>query len=229
VTTGRVIHVVPPFTIVGVVDNVRETTLRGDPSETVYIPLIEPPVEQSMVPTDMTFVVRGQGAPLALVSDARAAIADVDPALAIGRVRSMDAIVDAARGKETFVGVLLLLAAIVSLLLGIVGVYGAVAQVVRSRTREIGIRVALGATRTEVVRMVTAGSLRAAIVGAVIGLGLSLIGVSALRALLFGVAPRDAGVLAFVTLVLLAASAVAACAAGWRAVRITPLVAIRDE
>ncbi|MGH9409984.1 MAG: ADOP family duplicated permease [Vicinamibacterales bacterium] len=221
--------VVPPFTIVGVAGDVREATLRGDATETVYIPLIEPRVEQEISPTDMTLVIRGGRDPMSLAADARAAIAGVDPALGIGRVRSMDAIVEAARGKETFVGVLLILAAAVSLLLGIVGVYGAVAQVVRSRTREIGIRIALGATRTEVVRMVTAGSLRAAIVGAVIGLGLALIGVGALRALLFGVAPRDTVVLASVTVLLLTASALAACAAGWRAVRITPLVAMRDE
>jgi predicted permease len=221
--------VVPPYTIVGIVSDVREGTIRGDPSETVYIPLIEPRVEQGIIPTDMTVVAHGEGDPLSLVSDVRAAIAGVDPALGIGRVRPMNAIVDAARGREAFVGVLLLLAAAVSLLLGTVGIYGAVAQVLRSRTREIGIRIALGATRTEVVRMVTAGSLRAAIIGAVIGVGLALIGVGALRALLFGVAPRDIGVLATVTVVLLISSVFAASAAGWRAVRITPLVAIRDE
>jgi putative ABC transport system permease protein len=220
---------VPPYTIVGIVGNVREATLRGDPTEAVYIPFVEPRVDQVVTPTDMTFVVRGDRDPLLLIPDVRAAIASVDPALGIGRVRPMDAIVEAARGKETFVGVLLLLAAVVSLLLGVVGVYGAVAQVVRSRTREIGIRIALGAARTELVGLVTAGSLRSAILGVVIGLGLTLIAASALRALLFGVAPRDATVLASVTVVLLAASAVAACAAGWRAVRITPLVAMRDE
>jgi hypothetical protein len=183
------------------VSNVREATLRGDPTETVYIPFIEPRVDQEITPTDMTFVVRGGGDPRSLVPDVTAAIAGVDPALGIGRVRPMSAIVEAARGNETFVGVLLLLAAVVSLLLGVVGVYGAVAQVVRTRTREIGIRIALGATRTELVRMVTAGSLRAALVGAAIGLGLAQFGVSALRALLFGVAPHDTAVLASVTVV----------------------------
>jgi predicted permease len=221
--------VVPPYTVVGVVGNVREATLRGDPTETVYIPFIEPRVDQEITPTDMTFVVRCDGDPLSMVNALRGAIGDVDPALGIGRVRPMNAIVDAARGNETFVGVLLLLAAAVSLLLGVVGVYGAVAQVVRSRTREIGIRIALGASRTELIWMVTAGSLRAALVGAVIGWGLALVGVTALRALLFGVAPRDTAVLASVTIALLAASSLAACAAGFRAVRITPLIAMRDE
>ena len=82
----------------------------------------------------------------------------------------MDSIVHAARAKEAFVGVLLLLPAAVSVFLGIVGIYGSVAHVVTRRTREIGIRIALGAHGAEVIRMVAMGSMWAVLVGAALGL-----------------------------------------------------------
>jgi putative ABC transport system permease protein len=218
-----------PFTIVGVVGDVRETTLRSDPTEIVYIPLIEPAVEPSIVPTDVSLVIRVAGAPLTLAAAVRHTIAEVDPGLSVGQVRTMDSIVSAARSREAFVGVLLLVAAAVSLFLGVVGIYGSVAHVVKRRTREIGIRLALGARPAEVIQNVVMGSLGAVFVGAALGLVIAFAGTGMLSALLFGVAPRDPFVILAVTGVLLSAAAAAALLAARGAARIAPLLAMRID
>jgi predicted permease len=220
---------VPPFTIVGVVGDVRETTLRGDPSEVVYIPIVEPNVEQEIVPTNMTLAIRTDDAPLALMAAVRDAVLAVAPALTISKVRTMDAIVRAARSREAFVGALLLLAAVVSLFLGVVGIYGSVAHLARQRTREIGIRTALGAPRASVIHLVVAGSMRAVLVGASMGLAVALAGTRALGALLFGVPARDPTIFLAATVLLLFAALAAALLAARHALRVTPLVAMRTE
>jgi putative ABC transport system permease protein len=141
----------------------------------------------------------------------------------------MEAIVADARARETFVGMLLLLAAAVSLLLGAIGVYGGVAQVVRQRTREIGIRLALGASRAEVVRMVTAGSVRAVLMGSVLGLVVSLPMVRVLGSLLFGVEAHDPIIFLTVTGSLILAAGAAALLAARRGASVAPLTALRSE
>jgi putative ABC transport system permease protein len=191
--------------------------------------VIEPRVEQSITPTNMTLAIRTHVEPLALSAAVRKAIEAVDPGLSLGRVRSMDSIVRSARARETFVGALLLLAAAVSLFLGVVGIYGSVAHVVTSRTREIGIRMALGARRADVVRMVVTGSMWAVLAGAVLGVAVALAGTGMLSALLFGVEPRDPVIFLAVTGVLLSAAIAAALLAGWRAARVAPLLAMRSD
>jgi putative ABC transport system permease protein len=220
---------VPPFTIAGVVGNVRELTLRGEPTEIVYIPLIDPPVELSIVPTNMTLMIRTHTPPLTIADAVRDAVAAVEPALSIGGIRTMDSIVGAARSTETFVGTLLLFAAAVSLFLGVVGIYGSVAQMVRHRTREIGIRLALGASRADVVRMVSRGALSAVVVGAFLGLVAVLAGTRMLSALLFGVAPRDPVSILLVIGILFGSGVLAALLAARQATRIAPLEAMRGE
>jgi putative ABC transport system permease protein len=220
---------VPPFTIAGVVADVRETTLREGPSEVVYIPVIDPAVEQSIVPTNMRLVVRSAVPASALAAAVRQAIAEVDPDLSVGRIETMDAIVGAARAREALVGALLLVAAAVSLFLGAIGIYGSVAQVVRRRTREIGIRSALGAAPTELIRMVTAESARAVLFGLVLGLGVSLAAARMLGSLMFGVEAHDPVVLLTVTGILMAASGVAALLAARHAAGIAVLAALRCE
>jgi predicted permease len=229
VTSGRHMQGVPPMTIAGIVDDVRETTLRDEPAAMVYVPIIEPQVEETSVPTEMTVFVRTTGAPLASLDAVRAAIRSVDPNMDIGRVQDMDAIVAAARSRETFVGTLLVLAALVSIVLGVIGIYGSVAHVVRHRTREIGVRLALGATRVDVVRLVISGTVRAVAIGAAIGLAAAFTGTRALRSLLFGVEPTDPFTFAIVTMTLVAAALAAASLAARAATRVSPSIAMRNE
>lgn len=219
----------PPFTIAGVVADVREMTLRGSPTEIVYTPVIDPPVEQSIVPTNMRLVVRARVRLLSLATTVREAIASVDPDLSVGQIQTMDSIVGAARAREAFVGMLLLVAAAVSLFLGAIGIYGSVAQVVLRRTREIGIRLALGASRIEVVRMVTAGAVRAVLVGGALGLAASLPAARMLGPLLFGVDAHDPIAFLAVAGVLVSAAGAAALLAAQRAAGVAPLVALRSD
>ena len=220
---------VPPFTIAGIVGDVRETTLRDAAAEIVYVPLLEPRVELQLVPTNMTLLLRTRVAPLRLVDAVKDAVAAVEPALSVGRVRTMDMIVHASRSNETFVGALLILAAAMALLLGIVGIYGSVAQVVRRRLREISIRLALGARRWDVIWMVAAGALQAIVVGTAFGLVAVFAGTRVLRALLFGVAPRDPISIAAVIAIVVVAGGLAALIAAWQATRLAPLVVTRGE
>jgi predicted permease len=220
---------VPPFDVAGVVADVRETTLRADAAEIVYIPILDPVVEQSISPTNMTFVMRTAVPPLSLARTVRETAAAFDPSLSVGQVRTMDSIVENARGKELFAEMLLLLAAGVSLLLGIVGIYGGVAQVVRQRTREIGIRLALGAGSPEIVAMVISGSLVTVLLGTAIGLGVAYAGSDVLSALLFGIGPRNPVIFAGSTGLLLIAAIAAAAFASRRATRIAPVTAMRAD
>jgi putative ABC transport system permease protein len=218
-----------PFTIAGVVGDTLETSLRAGPAEIVYIPVSDPAVEPEIVPTNMTLLIRARLPPMTLATAARAAIVAVDPRLSVGRVRTMDSIVTAARGREAFVGVLLVLAAAASLLLGAVGIYAAVAQVVRNRQKEIGIRLALGARPAAVIRLVTAGAIRAVGVGATVGLVLALAAAGALHSLVFGVTPHDPTVLAGVLVLVLVSGGAAALLAAIRASKVGATDALRAE
>jgi hypothetical protein len=220
---------IPAFTIVGIVGDVREATLRLEPTEIVYVPLIEPRVEPSLIPTDVTLVIRTQGEPDALAAAVRATIAAVDPGLSVGQVRPMDSIVRSARSREAFVGTLLLLAAVASLFLGVVGIYGSVANVVRRRTREIGIRLALGARPSQVIQAVVMGSMWAVLIGTALGLVGAIAGTGMLSTLLFGVAPRDPVVLLSVIGTFLFVAMGAALLAAWRASRVAPLLAMGSD
>jgi putative ABC transport system permease protein len=220
---------VPDFTVVGIVADVRETTLRGGPAEAVYVPVIEPRVEQSITPTNMTLMIRTQGSPEASSPSVRGAIAAVDPGLSVGQVRTMNSIVQEAKGREAFVGALLVLAAAIALLLGVVGIYGNVTYIVVRRRREIGIRMALGARRGQVVRTVVAGTMRAVIIGALLGIAVALAGTRILSGLLFGVGPRDPITYLAITGVLLSAAFVAALAAARRATDVAPVLAMRSD
>jgi putative ABC transport system permease protein len=181
-----------------------------------------------MVPTDMTLVIRTPLSPLAIAAAVRGAVLAADPLMTIGRTQTMNAIVDEARGTEVFVGSLLLLAAAISLLLSVVGIYGSVTQVVRRRTREIGVRLALGAQTNQVIELVARGSLRAVAIGLASGLLVALLATNALRAVLFGVGPRDPLAFASATTMLLVSASAAAVLAGRRAARIAPTEALRS-
>ena len=113
--------------------------------------------------------------------------------------------------------------------LAAVGLFGAVAYGVARRTREIGVRRALGARAADVLRLVWGQALVLTLLGTAVGLGAALAAAELLRPLLFGVAPRESGTLAVLTALLLATCATASLLAAWRATRIDPLTALRES
>ena len=103
---------VPPWTIVGVVADVREASLRIEPPAIVYVPVRDPAVERSIVPTAMTLVIRSDAPPASLAATVRRVIREVEPTLSVARIRTMDAIVASTIARERFLAALLLVAAL---------------------------------------------------------------------------------------------------------------------
>jgi hypothetical protein len=219
----------PPFTIAGVVGDTREESLRQSGSEILYIPIIEPRVEPVIASLSGTLVVRTDAAPLSLAPSVRKRIREVDPTATVGRIRTMDAIVSASIAKESFVAVLLLIAAITSLFLGAIGTYGVVAYAVKRRAQEIGIRRAMGAGGREVVAMVMRESFRVVLFGVCAGLLATVAATRGLRALLFEVQPTDPITMITVVVIVLGVALLASLIPAQRAARVDPAVALRGE
>ena len=153
-------------------------------------------------------------------------IRDLDPTLPTFGVRSMRATVDASMAMLSFTMVVLIVAAAVTLVLGMVGLYGVIAYVVALRTRELGVRIALGAQPSAVATMVTSQGLALCGGGIAIGLVLVVLGGRFLRALLFEVGPADPVALGTTVLVILAFALLASWIPARRAARVNPAEAL---
>jgi len=174
-------------------------------------------------------VVRTAGDPLALIPAVRAAVRSVDRELILTDVTSMASLVNVALGGARFAMQLLSGFAVVALLMAALGIYGVVAFVVSRRTREVGIRMALGARAADVLRLVLRQGMAPVLAGLAVGLGGALALGRLSSALLFGVPPHDPVTLAAAAAVLTAAALLACALPARRAARIDPAQALRDE
>ncbi len=220
--------------VVGVAGSVRDDGLESDPVAAIYYPLATPPAAEeeegeARAPRSLSFAVRTAVAPGALAADVRRAIWSLDPNLPLANVRAMEEVVAAARARTTFTLLLLSIAAGVALALGAVGLYGVIAYAVSRRTQEIGVRIALGAGRWNVGRMVLGQGLGLALAGIVLGLGGAFAATRLLRASLFEVSPTDPLTFAAVPLLLLLIALVASYLPARRASAVEPLEALRYE
>jgi len=213
----------PPLTIVGVVRHARQYAIERDGRQQVYRPFTQA--------TDraLTLALRTNGDPDRLVDPLRSIVADLDPRQPIAHVETMSAVTMAALASRRLQLEVLAGFAAGALLLAALGVYGILSSLVADRTREIGIRLALGATAPQVRGLVVRQALVCAGVGAAIGL-VGAVAVSRLEArFLFGVSPRDPWSLALTIALLAAAAALAAYGPARRAARLDPVVALRAE
>ncbi|HEV7509922.1 MAG TPA: ABC transporter permease [Thermoanaerobaculia bacterium] len=222
------------YTIVGVVGSVRDIGLDKKPLETVYMPLLGqvlPPGAKNseFVSRDVALVVRGRGAPASLVALVRQAVWSLDPNLALADVRPMEQVVARSMERTSFTMLLLSIAAAVAVVLGTVGIYGVISYVVSQRTREIGVRMALGAARGDIARMVLREGLFISLAGIVLGLLGAFAVTRLLIALLFDTSPLDPGVFAAVPVLLAAVALLASWLPAERAASVEPLEAIRYE
>jgi putative ABC transport system permease protein len=216
--------------VVGVVGNVRHFGLDKEAALEVYVPISQVPDPTTIwLANNMYWVVTTEGEPRAAAEAVRSEIAAVDPSVPASFVRSMDQWMDGLLAPRRFNLQLVQAFAAAALLLAAVGVYAVTAAAVTSRTREIGIRSALGASRREVIALVVRGSLSPVLAGLVSGCLAAIVSGPVLSGLLFGVTPAD-------LLSLLATAAtlgVAALLATWipavRALHIDPIVALRVE
>jgi len=213
----------PLITVVGVVENARPASVDHELLPQIYRP------HQQWASGRMTLVVRTSREPAALGPAIRAEIRKMDSNLPIPAIRTMREVVSSSVAQTRFQMVLTTLFAIVALLLGAVGVYGVVSYSVACRTREIGLRIALGAVRSDIIRWVFSHGMQPVLVGLLAGLGGAIVIARALRKLLFGVSPTDPVSLGGVALVLLLTSALACYLPARRAARLDPMIALRHE
>ncbi|HUF50674.1 MAG TPA: ABC transporter permease [Longimicrobiales bacterium] len=213
--------------VVGVVADVRTFRLRDDVRALAYLPVTTPITGAR--PTLMSIAARTDGDPNALAPLLRAIVQRVDPQVPLTTARTMQSITDDALAETSFTMMILCLAALVALVLGAVGLYGVIGYVVSQRTKEIGVRIALGAVPGSVRTMV----LRQGLVLAGAGVAIGMIGAAllsrALDAVLFEVDSRDPATFLIVTSALLAVSALAAYLPARRASAVSPLEALRAE
>ena len=220
----------PWYTIIGVVGNTRDTALAAPPSMAVYFPEI--PSSDSIngqTARTMALVVKTQGDPAAITGQVQQVVRALDPTLPTFEVRPMEAVLRASTAQLSFTISILGAAAVVTLLLGAIGLYGVLTYLVTLRTRELGVRMALGAEPRAVARMITGQGL--VLTAAGIGGGLVLFALLArfLKAFLFGVDAGDPVTLGAAALALLGISALASWIPARRAARVDPAGALRAE
>jgi putative ABC transport system permease protein len=221
-----------PREVVGVVGNVKEGGLGNPAPDVMYIPLSQlrdsfMALNNAIIP--MTWVVKTVPDPLTLSAAVKKKMQEADGELAIAHVRSADQVVSESMARRDFIMTLLSVFAGMALLLAAIGVYGMLAYSVQQRSQEIGIRMALGAQRTDVLRMVVGQGMTMAGLGIAIGLA-GAYGISRLlTSLLFGVKPNDPFTFAAVAVVLALISLVACWIPARRATRVDPLAALRYE
>ncbi len=213
-----------PLTVVGVVRGVRHAEMSEAPRETVYRPY-----PQYAGARTLYVAVRGSGPPAALAGPVAAALRRLDPDLPLADVRTMRERVDGSMGRMRFSLVLVGLFGGAALLLASLGVYGVVAFTVSQRTREIGLRVALGARTPGVLWLVVRQGTGPALAGVAVGSVLALAMGHALSGLLYAVRPTDPAVHVIAPAVLLAAAVAASLVPAWCAARVDPTVALRAD
>jgi predicted permease len=211
--------------VVGVVANEKFLGIDKAPPLATYVPLSQAPSANGAG----VLLVRASGDPLALASAAQGAIREVDSALAIFAVEPLTDTLARSVGERRFTMLLLALFAAVALVLAAVGVHGVLSYGVTQRTREIGIRMALGARPGNVLGLIVGQGARLAAVGVALGLAGAVALTRLLAALLYGVTPTDAVTLAVVVVVLAGTAIVASYLPARRAMRVDPSVALRAE
>lgn len=216
----------PWWTVAGVVGDVRQTSLEEEPGLEFYHPWAQ---DSRNLGKALTVVVRGTGDPATLVPSIREAVKALDPTLPLTKVRTLAASMEAGRSDRTVTLGLVGLFAGLALVLTGVGVYGVMNHSVTQRERELGIRVALGAGKRDLLRLVLVQALNLSLVGLGLGAAASLLSGRLLSGLLFEVAALDPFTLLSVGLLVLALTLLAALIPALRAARVDPAVALRSE
>jgi putative ABC transport system permease protein len=217
-------------TIVGIVRDVKHAGLDAkDKPELYYHYLQVPPVWLSLVEGTMTAVLRTNPEPSSLAAAARAEVHKLDSSLAVFNVFTMDALVDSSLARPRFRTTLLGGFAGLALILAAIGLYGVTAYSVERRTNELGVRMALGAQKNDVLRLVMGQGALLAVIGIGIGLGLAFAVKRLISNLLFDVSATDPWTFALTSLLILAVALAASLIPALRAIKVDPVVALRYE
>ncbi|PYJ96682.1 MAG: permease [Verrucomicrobia bacterium] len=212
-----------PCEIVGVINDVRQGSLDATPEPEVFRPLLQECF------SGITIIARSASAPTQTFATVREAVAGVARSWPAYNPRTLDRLVSASLAPRRFALELMGLFAGLALVLALVGIYGVLSCVVNERTREIGIRLALGAQRREVLRMILIRGMRSVAVGGLIGVAGACALTRFLRSLLYEVSPNDPFTLGVVVLLLVIVALAACWLPARRAARVDPIVALRCE
>lgn len=214
-----------PFIIVGMAKDAHYRSVRDQVPPTAYLPYALRP---SSV-TTLAFVIRTRLSPLSLAFAVHQAVASSDPNLPVAEMRTQRDQIDLSLGTERLFATLVSTFGAIAVLLAAIGLYGVMAFSVSRRTSEIGLRMALGARRTDVQWLVLRQSLLMAVLGILVGVPSALMLTSVVGKLLYGVKPNDPVSIAGAVIVMVAVAAIAAWIPARRASRIDPMVALRYE
>jgi len=212
-------------TIVGVVGDVKDRGLGAEHAPAMYLPFVQEPYSIRM----MNLVLRAEGEPASLVAAVRREVNALDPDLALADIKTMNQLMSESLGQSRYRGLLLGIFAAVALTLAAVGIYGVIAYAVNQRTREIGIRMALGARKQDIFRMVVGHGMLLSLIGVVVGAAASLVLTRFLSSLLYGVSSTDPATFTFVVLLLITVALLACSLPARRATRVDPMNALRHE
>jgi putative ABC transport system permease protein len=210
-------------TIVGVVADTKRGGFEREPWAETYFPMRQAATGRMLV------FLRTAGDPVTLAGAAQRAVWALDPNQAVASVRTVDEMLAQADANRRFTTLLLGIFATVALLLAAIGVYGVIAYATAQRTQEIGIRMALGADRGMVLRMILAGGVKIAAAGLILGMAGALAVTHVLSGLLFGISPRDPLTFTLVPALLLLVALAACWIPARRALRVEPVLALRGE
>jgi predicted permease len=212
-----------PFQVIGVVGDVRAVDLSKQPPAMVYVPLTYRSNQTG------SFVIRTENDPAAMADPIRKAIWSIDAQVPVPEVRTMQTIVDGSLAARNFQLHLLLAFALCALVLAALGIYGVVAYSALQRTRELGIRIALGAQPAQIYRLILEDGITPVFIGTLAGVALAALAARAISGLLFGVGGFNIGIAAAAATVLLVTGGLASLLPAIRATRVDPVQALRAE
>ena len=212
-------------TIVGVVGDVKNEGLSAEDDSAMYCPFVQEPSNIRM----MTLIVRAEVDPTNMVPAIRREVNSIDPDLALADIKTMDRLVSASLGPSRYRVVLLGIFATAALLLAAIGIYGVSAYAVSQRTHEIGIRIALGAQKRDILRLVVGQGMILSLIGVALGVAASVALTRSLSSLLYGVSSTDPVTFVAVVLLLIGVALLACYVPARRATNIDPMIALRNE
>ena len=213
----------PWITVAGVIANARTQSLAQADVPQIYLDLYQTGARR------LAILLRGHLRTAAIADEVREQVQSLDPTLPVSGAQTLDETVSASLAQRRFSMEMMTLFALTALLLAAIGIYGVISYIVTERTHEIGIRLALGASRSNILRIVLRQGLGLAIVGAAVGLVCSLIVSHLMASLLYGVRPTDPLTFAIVAFFFLGVALLACYLPARRAMRVDPMVALRYE
>jgi len=210
-------------TVIGVVGNVHHTSLAAEPTREVYMSLEQVPV------LNYSLVIRAKQDPAAMFKAIQKTVWSMDPNVGMAPFVNMEEVIKLSLTQERFRTFVLVVFSFVALILSAIGLYGVLGYMVSQRNREIGVRMAIGAERQDILKLVLKRGIKLCAIGLVIGATLTIVLTRALKTFLFGVDAFDPLTMIAVPSLMLIISLAASCFPAWRASRIDPIHALRNE